>query len=86
MHLSGIIALFQKLDADEKMLPGTNAVSERSFSSLNRIKTYLRSTTTNDRLNDLLIFIIHKIFTDGLDLTKFMDEFIERREGRKSKL
>ena len=32
------------------VIPATNAVSERSFSSLKRIKTYLRSTIANNRL------------------------------------
>ena len=61
-QLSGVISLFQKLDPGKKMLieevlrlakfilviAATNALSERSFSSLKRIKTYLRSTTTNN--------------------------------------
>ena len=63
-----MIGLFQKLDTIKKMLvagviklvklilvmPATNTVSERSFSSLKRIKTYLRSTikkTTEPSLN-----------------------------------
>ena len=29
----------------------TNATSERSFSALQRVKTYLRSTTKQERLN-----------------------------------
>ena len=67
MQLSEMIALFQKVDTIKQMLvaeviklvelilvmPATNAVNERSFLSLKRIKTYLRSTTTNTRLNHL---------------------------------
>ena len=41
-------------------LPITTASSERSFSSLKLIKTYLRSTITNDRLNGLALLNIHK--------------------------
>lgn len=33
------------------VMPATNAVSERSFSSLRRLKTYLRSTMHQNRLN-----------------------------------
>ena len=33
------------------VLPATNAVSERSFSALRRIKTYMRATMTQKRLN-----------------------------------
>ena len=56
-----MIALFKKLDTIKGMLaqvhklvtlilimPATNAVSERSFSFLKRIKTHLSSTTTNN--------------------------------------
>ena len=33
------------------VMPATNATSERSFSALRRIKTYLRSTMKQERLN-----------------------------------
>ena len=35
------------------VMMATNAVSERSFSSLRRVKTYLRSTMTQERLNSV---------------------------------
>ena len=99
MQLPEMIALFQKLDTIKRLLvteaiklvtsilvmPGANAVSEISFLSFKRIKTYLRSTTTNNRLNHLLILHIHKLLTVRLNLTDVSDEFIERRKGRKSK-
>ena len=53
-----------------------NAVSERSFPSLKRIKTYLHSAT-NNRLNHILILHIHKLLTDRFDLTKVADDFVE---------
>ena len=65
-------------------MPATNAVSQRPFSSLKRIKTYLRSAKTY-RLNLLLILHIHLLLTGRLDLTKVADEFVKRRERRKSK-
>ena len=37
------------------VMPATNAVSERSFSALKRVKTYLRSTTGEGRLNHLML-------------------------------
>ena len=60
-------------------------VSERSFSSLKRIKTHLRLATTTNRLIHLLILHIHELLIERLDLTKVADEFVERREGGKSK-
>ena len=40
--------------------PATNAVSERSASVLRRVKTYLRSTMTQMRLNNIMILHAHK--------------------------
>ena len=37
------------------VMPATNASSERSFSGLRKIKTYLRTTLTQKRLNDLMV-------------------------------
>ena len=62
IQLSEMIALFKKIDTIKRMLvvevmklvklilimPATNAVSEKSFSFLERIKTFRRSTTTNN--------------------------------------
>ena len=37
------------------VMPATNAISERSFSTLRRVKYYLRSSMTQPRLNNLMI-------------------------------
>lgn len=42
------------------LMPASNATSERSFSALRRIKTYLRSTMTQQRLNNLMVLHVHK--------------------------
>lgn len=42
------------------LLPVTTCTSERSFSSLRRLKTYLRSTVSEDRLNGLAMLSIHR--------------------------
>ena len=42
------------------VMPATNACSERSFSALRRIKTYLRATMKQDRLNYLMLLHVHK--------------------------
>ena len=41
-------------------LPVTSATAERSFSLLDRLKTYLRSTMGEDRLNGLALANVHK--------------------------
>ena len=42
------------------VMPATNATSERSFSALRRIKSYLRATMLPEQLNSLLTLHIHK--------------------------
>ena len=56
-------------------MPSTNAVSERSFSSLRRVKTYLRSTMTQERLNNCMILSVHKEETDQLELLDIAKDF-----------
>ena len=50
------------------VMPSTNASSERTFSAMRRVKSYLRSTMTQERLNHLMILHVHKELTDKLDL------------------
>ena len=56
-------------------MPATNAVSERSFSSLRSVKTYLRSTMTQERLNNCMILTVHKEETDQLELLDIAKDF-----------
>ena len=58
-------------------LPITTASSERSFSSLKLIKTYLRSTMINDRLNGLAMLNIHKDIK--LSVADVISEFEKNR-------
>ena len=55
--------------------PVTSAMAERSFSSLRRIKTFLRSSMTAQRLNNLFLLYIHKSLTDSLDLETVARDF-----------
>ena len=60
------------------VLPATNATSERTFSKLRLIKTYLRSTMTQGRLNHLMICAIYHEDLDNLDLEEMAFKFVER--------
>ena len=64
------------------VMPATNAVSERSFSGLRRLKTWLRMTMGQARLNWCLILHVHKDKTDSLSMTSIANDFIERNESR----
>ena len=48
------------------VMPATNATSERSFSALRRIKTYLRNSMSQERLNNVMLLHVHKQKTDEL--------------------
>ncbi len=62
--------------------PATNAASERSASSLRRIKTYLRATMSEKRLNNLMVLNVHKDKTDELDIQSCLNEFVQGVEHR----
>ena len=66
------------------VMPATNAVSERSFSALRRVKNYLRSSMTQERLNHLLLLHTHKQLTDSIDLIAVANEFVALSEHRLS--
>lgn len=66
------------------VMPATNAVSERSFSSLRRLKSYLRSTMTQTRLNNLMVLHVHSNLTDKLSLTEVGNEFIQDSTHRET--
>ena len=96
--LMDVVQYFKKLsDAEKELLsevstlvrlilvmPATNAVSERSFSAMRRIKTYLRSTMSQIRLNNCMVLHVHKDLTDDLDLAEIGNRFVAGSEHRES--
>ena len=56
--------------------PSSACEAERSFSTLRRLKTYLRSTQTQQRLNNLSILITHREHAEALDLAEAVNEFV----------
>ena len=70
MNLNTTSSLFSEVLKLLKLLfvlPASTASAERSFSSLRRLKTYLRSSITAQRLNHVLLLHIHKDITEQLD-------------------
>ena len=63
-------------------MPATNATSERSFSALRRLKTWLRATSSQARLNWCMILHVHKDRTDALSLKSVANEFVVCNESR----
>ena len=66
------------------LMPATNAVSERSASAMRRIKTYLRTSMTQARLNNLMVVHVHKHLTDNISPAFILNEFVRGGEGRLS--
>ena len=64
-------------------IPLSSATSERAFSALRRILTYLRSTMTEQRLNNCLLLHVHKDLTDSLDLVDAAKEFTAKNSDRR---
>ena len=67
------------------VMPATNASSERVFSALRRLKSYLRSTMCQTRLNHLMLLNVHREKTDGLKdkMLEVANTFVEFSEHRK---
>ena len=61
-------------------LPATNATSERSCSMLCRIKTYLRSSMTQERLGSCLILATYKEKIDKPKLVEVANQFCFENE------
>lgn len=64
------------------VMPSTNASSERSFSTMKRLKTYLRSSMGQSRLNHLMVLNIHKEALDDMDVVSIAKEFVQANEHR----
>ena len=64
------------------VMPATNSVSERSASALRRIKTYLRTTMGQNRLNNLMCLHVHLDRTDDLSLQGCLNYFVRGSEHR----
>ena len=78
--ISSVSRLFQLL----LILPAINSTSERSFSALRRVKSYLRSTMSQARLNHLMVLHYHRPLTDTLDLHAVCNEYISKNTTRKN--
>jgi hypothetical protein len=58
------------------VMPASAAAAERSFSSLRRVKNYMRNTLGQSKLNSLLLLHCHKERTDLLDLKDIAQKFV----------
>ena len=66
------------------VIPATSCSAERSFSSLRRLKTYLRNSMGQERLSSLALLHIEREYVNKVlkeDMTKMIDVF-GQRSGR----
>jgi hypothetical protein len=52
-------------------MPASTATTERSFSVLRRLKTYLRTTMMQDRLTSLAVLHVHRDIDIDIDMRSF---------------
>jgi len=64
--------------------PASSAEAERSFSALRRLKTWLRSTMTQLRLNFLTVCTVHQELLDLIDVNALIEQFVSRNDTRVS--
>ena len=63
------------------VISATNVMSKHSASALHRVKTYLQSTLSQLRLNNLLLWHTNKQRTDALDILSCLDAFVHVNTG-----
>ena len=62
-------------------IPVSACGCERSFSSLRRIKTYIRNTTGQERLTSLALINIEKGYQ--IDIDAIITDFVSKKDERK---
>ena len=77
--LSGVYHLIQIFIT----IPVTTATAERTFSSLKKLKTFLRSTMTQLQLNALILMYVHRDLTESMDLTDIAGSFVSVNDRRR---
>jgi hAT family C-terminal dimerisation region len=78
--------LFPQVDRLVRLMlicPVSSCEAERSFSSLRRLKTWLRNSMTQSRLNAIAVCHAHQDVLDAVDLERLAEEFISRSNTRK---
>lgn len=94
-NAENVLKLIRNDDALSQMLPElkkllcimlvisvSSCTSERSFSALRRLKTYIRSTMSQPRLNDISLLHVHH--DEELNLDIVANEFINNSKVRKN--
>ena len=66
------------------VLPAKNATSEQAFSMMRFVKSYLRSTTGQSRLNHLMLLSTCNEELDNLNMKELLQYFVNKNDDPKS--
>ena len=88
IHLRGnnLDTVFLNVDIALRMLlcmTITNCSAERTFSTLKRVKNYLRASMEGDKLNSLSLLAIETELVDKTDFDAIIDDFATQKSRRK---
>jgi hypothetical protein len=78
----GMVSEVDKLLQAYLTFPVTSTTAERSFSSLRRVSTFLRSSMTQQRLNNLFLLYVHSELTETLNLVSVAKDFVASNRRR----
>ena len=68
--------IMKLMDLKRTIAP-TSCEAERSFSTMNRVKTARRSKLSDGRTSDLVLLSHEKVLTKAIDIGKVIDKFAE---------
>jgi hypothetical protein len=83
-HILTMISEYVRFLKTVLTIPVTSCTCERSFSGLRRLKSYLRSTMGQKRLNNVAVLHIHRDLTELIDTDAIANQFIEKTAVRRS--
>ena len=95
--LAEAAAEYQSMSEDSRMLlpqvktllkllllpPASTATAERSFSAMRRLKSWLRSSMGQTRLNAVALCHVHKDRLETVDIRALAGEFASRNDSRR---
>ena len=86
MKRPGHSELLSEVDTVPKLIliiPASNAQPESIVSGLKRVKTYLRNSMSQERLNHIMLMNVHQEKAENLSLPEIAQEFVWDSEHEK---
>jgi hypothetical protein len=83
---NSLVEIYPYIDIALRMLlctPSSNCSTERSFSTLKQVKTYLRSSMGENRLNSLALLNIEADLTKTINFNDIIESFASQKSRKK---